>query len=206
MLKFIARQYRRPEGLLGEIISGRMERKNEKTYNWVIPFIDTADNDKLLEVGFGTGLGINVLAEKNKNTKIYGIDLSKVMILKAKKRNQYYINDKRVFLSCGDLLDYNMENDFNRILSINVLYFWNELNIYFNKIYNLLKEKGIFYLYMSSPERLDKIVFTRNEIFNKYTKDDVIKGLEKAKFKKIRYETNETNTGNSYLIISEKSS
>ncbi len=204
MSKMIAKQYRKPSGLLGKIISGKMEKRNEKTYRWVMPLIKTIDGDKILEIGYGAGTGINSLACRDQNITIYGIDFSRVMYKKAVRKNKIHSDKNQIFLSHGDLLTYTIEKNFSKIFGINVLYFWNDLGRYFTKIFNLLKENGALYLYMSSPERLDKISLTRNEIFNKYTLDDVIIVLSASNFKNIRYETNETDMGKAFLIFAER--
>ncbi len=208
MSKLIAKQYRKPSGLLGKIISGRMERKNAKLYQWIMPRVKTVDGDHVLEIGYGAGTGINILAGRDQNITVSGIDFSKVMYKKALRKNKDHIGAGTVFLSHDDLLTYNSDNSqkcFSKIIGINVLYFWNDLGTYFSKIYGLLKDGGLLYLYMASPSTLDNLSNVDDEIFNKYTLDEVVGKLSASNFKDIHYEIHEReNIERAYLIMAAR--
>jgi cyclopropane fatty-acyl-phospholipid synthase-like methyltransferase len=204
LLKFIAGQFKKPEGLAGRLVAKIMEKGNQKTYDWMISLLDIKKNDRIFEIGFGTGFVLNSLAGANNDITLYGIDFSKVMFKKAYKRNKKYIDQKKVFIKYGDLLDYNDSKNFNKIFGINVIYFWKDLESYFTKIYDLLKEKGALLLYMADKEELIKLKFTATDVFNKYTPEHITGILNKCGFKKTGFTIGKTNMEKAYCIIGEK--
>jgi SAM-dependent methyltransferase len=162
--------------------------------------MDIRDNDSLLEVGFGPGYAINLIAHKYKHTKISGIDFSELMSEKASQKNCVFIQTGRVDLICGDLIDYKGKDLFSKIYGINVVYFWNDLDKYLAKIFKLLKKKGEVFLYMADPSQLDKMP----EVFNKYTRDQMLVELKKAGFKHVRFEKEKSSSDKAYCFIAQK--
>jgi trans-aconitate methyltransferase len=204
MLKFIANQFRKPEGFFGRIIARLMESGNRRTNNWIISLMNIRDKDTLFEVGFGPGYAISRIAHKYRHVRISGIDYSGLMYEKASLRNYVFIQTGRVNLSCGDLMDFKGKETFSKIYGINVVYFWNDLDKYLAKLLKLLKKKGELFLYMSDPSQLDKIPFARNEVFNKYTRDQLLVELKKAGFRNITFEKEKTKVGKAYCFIAVK--
>jgi SAM-dependent methyltransferase len=204
MLERKAEQYRKPHGLYGYYTSWVMERRNTATYKWALPLIKRQDNDKILEVGYGTGTGLNQIAKENKTVKLFGVDFSKVMFNSASRKNRGFINSGQMRLTCEDVLRYNSEKDFNVIYGLNVIYFWDDLQGYLSRIRDLLKQDGKLYLYMSSSERLDKLDFTRNDIFIKRPLKQVMDALTQTGFRNTGYMVNKTAIGDSYLISAQK--
>ena len=89
--------------------------------------------------------------------KISGIDFSELMYHKASKRNKKFIDKGTVHLQYGDVLTLEPGNDkFDKIFCVNVIYFWNDLNLAFNRIYNMLGEKGEFLIYMDHMDSIEK--------------------------------------------------
>jgi hypothetical protein len=54
----LLRAFGRPQGVMGKLGGFIMARTNHKCAVWVIGLLDIKPNDKVLEVGFGPGLGI----------------------------------------------------------------------------------------------------------------------------------------------------
>lgn len=64
MLKdFIALQFKKPTGLFGIFSSNIMIKGNMSKYEKLIKNLCVKPNDKLLEIGYGPGIGINMIAE-----------------------------------------------------------------------------------------------------------------------------------------------
>jgi hypothetical protein len=54
----LMRMFGRPQGLLGKLGGIIMARMNSECATWVIDLLHIQPNDKVLEVGFGPGVGI----------------------------------------------------------------------------------------------------------------------------------------------------
>jgi hypothetical protein len=58
----LIRTFGRPKGILGKLGGAIMARTNQKCAAWVIALLDIQPKDTVLEVGFGSGIGIQLLA------------------------------------------------------------------------------------------------------------------------------------------------
>jgi arsenite methyltransferase len=201
--KQLAEQFKRPRGLHGYSVSKQMEKRNVATYAWVLPQIKVRDNDKVLEIGYGTGVLLNELARGNKTLKLFGSDFSRVMYNAAGRKNKAFLEQGRISLAHGDVLDYK-EGGFNVIYALNVTYFWDDLPKHLAKVRELLGEGGRLYFYMSSPEHLDKIEFTHNEVFNKYSLAEVLTALKQTGYHNVGHTVRQTELGEGYLVAAEK--
>lgn len=187
MLNFIGNQFKKPSGFWGRVISFLMKKGNSKAYELIVDDLEIKSGDKLLEIGYGHGIGITQICT-NYDCNVDGIDFSELMYNEAKKRNAKHIKEGRVRLSFGDYLDFNAEAClYDKIFCLNVIYFWEELNPPFSKIRNELKDGGYFCFFMAHRDDLNRLKFTKDDIFNKYTIDEVIASLKKVGFSDISY-------------------
>jgi ubiquinone/menaquinone biosynthesis C-methylase UbiE len=188
ILNKIGMQFKKPTGFAGKIISNIMIKGNKHEYITLINDFNIQPNDKLLEIGYGPGIGIELISKKFQSCNIYGIDFSELMFNRASDRNKQFIEKNRVHLQFGDFLDTEInESNFNKIFCLNVVYFWDDLQKPFKKINSLLKDVGIFYFFMAKKEQLSKIKFAKDEIFNKYSIEQVTDDLKSAGFNEVDY-------------------
>jgi cyclopropane fatty-acyl-phospholipid synthase-like methyltransferase len=186
ILEKIGIQFKRPSGFLGKIVSGLMVKGNRSAYDILLSDLNIQPNNKILEIGYGPGIGINLLLQRFDSINITGIDFSELMFKKATKRNQQYIDKNKVDLLFGDFLEIAInQKEYDRIFCINVVYFWNNLQNPFEKICSLLKDGGEFHFYMARGEDLRKMKFTKDSIFNKYSLEQVKEVLQLVGFKKV---------------------
>lgn len=187
MGNFIANQFRKPSGLGGRIVSFLMKRGNSFAYDKIIEELDIKQNDHILEIGYGHGIGIDRICNTF-DCRITGIDFSELMHKEATKRNRKHLEKKKVSLNFGDYLTFTCnENAFDKIYFTNVIYFWNKIETPFRKIRNELKSDGVFCFFMAQSENLRKMKFTTDDVFNKYEIEYVVKELENAGFRDIKY-------------------
>ncbi|MDD4031706.1 MAG: class I SAM-dependent methyltransferase [Bacteroidales bacterium] len=190
MLTYIAKQFRKPTGFCGKIISKMMTKGNVPAYDIVIPELHIKPKDRILEIGYGLGIGIDRISS-DYDCFVSGIDFSEIMFRGASKRNKDHIRNKKAELCYGDFLTFNMvECQYDIVFCLNVIYFWDSLDEPFSKIKALLKEGGTFCIYMLPREDLAKAKFTTDEVFNKYTIDQVSDQLKLSGFKDISYQLN----------------
>jgi SAM-dependent methyltransferase len=188
MLKTIGNQFKKPTGFLGKIISAAMKKGNSFAYDTLLDILEIKDQDSLFEIGYGHGIGIEKILSKN-NCSISGIDFSELMHKEATKRNKRHIELNNAKLYFGDFLTFNFgELRFDKIFCINVIYFWDNLEKPFLAIRNGLKDNGSFYFYMAHSDELNKLKFTKDDIFNKYSIENVVEKLNIAGFSKVDYQ------------------
>jgi len=185
--EFIASQFKRPAGLLGIWSSNKMIKNNQKNYDRMIMDLDLQLQDKLLEIGYGPGIGIRMIAERCSTCTIHGIDFSQLMYKRASKHNKQFIDAGRVSLQCGDFLNIPVTHDeYNKIFCLNVVYFWNELKTPFTKVFSLLSKNGAFNMYMTDETTLVKMK-APDSVFSKYSIEQVVEALKVAGFESVEH-------------------
>jgi len=86
--EFIARQGRRPSGLLGAWIGRIMAWETAEENEIGLRLLDLDRGDRLLEVGFGHGRTLGRAAALVGDGFVSGIDYSRAMVRLARRRNQ----------------------------------------------------------------------------------------------------------------------
>jgi SAM-dependent methyltransferase len=111
--------------------------------------------------------------KKGVPVKVYGIEISKDTLHKATAKNEQHINDKTLQLFLENINKTSFEDNlFDKIYTVNTIYFWDELEKSFSEIKRIMKPDGIFINVIHTKEYLDKIVYTIYG-FNKYTVDEI---------------------------------
>jgi ubiquinone/menaquinone biosynthesis C-methylase UbiE len=200
-IKYIGGNFGNPNGFAGKISTKIMNIINKRQYKAILDNINLEQNDILLDIGFGNGYFINKLFKNNIPINIYGIEISNDMIKNVSKKYNKYIKNGLLKLSLENIVSTSFENEtFNKIYTINTIYFWNELEKCFSEIKRILKPKGIFLNAIYTKEYLDNIIYTKYG-FNKYSIKDIIKITEEngMKINKIV----EIKNNKIYCIISE---
>jgi len=186
MLKALGEQLRRPSGLFGRLVSVMMDMRNREFYENMLTELQIKRGDRIYEIGYGPGLGINLIANSNTECTISGIDFSELMYVKAVSRNKQFVDSGVVNLKYGDFLTAKFDHEqYDKIFCINVIYFWSDLVTVFEKIYSMLSDGGLFCIFMTPQKEMDKLKFADD--FYKYSIESVESELKKAGFKSIEF-------------------
>jgi ubiquinone/menaquinone biosynthesis C-methylase UbiE len=167
----------------------------------VLDNINIEPNDVLLDIGFGNGYLIHKLLKNGIPIKICGIDISNDMVNNVSKKYKQFIDDGYLNLYLENIANTSFEKEtYNKIYTVNTMYFWNELEKCFSEIKRILKPNGIFLNAVYTREFLDKIIYTKYG-FNKYSIDDVIKITENNGMTIVKLV--EIKKNNTYCVISK---
>jgi SAM-dependent methyltransferase len=159
-------------------------------------------NNCILDIGFGNGYLIRKLIVEGIPIKIYGIEISKDMLCKVELENIKSIQNKTLYLCLENINKTSFGNSlFDKIYTVNTIYFWNNLDKCFFEIKRILKPDGLFLNVLYTKKYLDKIIYTKHG-FNKYTLDDVRNITENNGMDIIKII--EIQKDKSYCIISKK--
>jgi ubiquinone/menaquinone biosynthesis C-methylase UbiE len=121
----LMRMFGRPKGLLGRLGGFIMASTNRKCAAEVIDLLDIQPHDSVLEVGFGPGVGIQLLTRSASAGYVAGIDDSKEMVEQASARNADGIERGRVDLRHGPVERLPFpEHTFDKALAINSMQVW----------------------------------------------------------------------------------
>ena len=182
---FFSEQARKPDGLFGRMVMSIVfDRGNAFLNNFVNELISIKIDDRIIEIGFGTGKLIDKMAQQIDTGLIEGVDFSKVMVSIARKRNKKKITNGKIKILEGNFDEMPFEKEsFTKACSINTLYFWPEPAQTAKKIAKILKPDGKLILAFEDIEQLKQRKLNQ-EVFHLYSKDEVQKLLINAGFSK----------------------
>lgn len=171
---FFSKQARKPEGLFGRIVMRMVfDQGNAFLNNFVNDLMSVQTDDRILEIGSGTGKLIGKMAPKIDNGLIEGIDFSSAMISIARKRNKKSIAKGKVKIIEGNFDEIPYEKDrFTKACSVNTLYFWPSPARTIKKLAGILKPGGQFVLAFEDIEQLKRRKLNQ-DVFNLYSKKEV---------------------------------
>ncbi|SEJ92611.1 class I SAM-dependent methyltransferase [Paraburkholderia diazotrophica] len=121
----LLRAFGRPQGALGRIGGRIMANMNAPCAAWAIDLLDVRASDRVIEIGFGPGVGIQLLAQKATAGKIAGVDPSPEMLAQAAARNTQAIARGQVDLRQGSAERLPFDDDiFDKALAVNSMQVW----------------------------------------------------------------------------------
>lgn len=212
-LKELAKQLGNPEGKIGIEVANMMNTTNIGMTKHTITSLNLNTNDVVLELGHGNCGHLPFLMNQAENLKYFGLEISELMQQEAIKSNQNYIenNSAEFELYNGTEIPFDNES-FDKIFTVNTLYFWQNPNLLLNEIYRVLKANGIFSLTFADKSFMEKLPFT-NFGFNLYNLKDAEELLQKNDFKIIESisqieqvfsKTNEMVNRNFFTVLVKK--
>lgn len=177
--EFFSKQAQRPNGLFGKLIMSLIFSKGNAALNKITyELMSVQKDDKILEIGFGTGNLINIMAKHINKGMIEGLDFSDTMFSIAQKKNKKYIMNGKVKLFNANFDEIILEKDnYTKVCSVNTIYFWENPDKTINKIAEILKSKGKLVLAFEDKPRKKN-----SNIFKVYTKEGVHDLLIKCGF------------------------
>ena len=182
---FFSEQARMPDGLFGRMVMSIVfDRGNAFLNDFVNELMSVQIDDRIIEIGFGTGKLIYRMAQQIEKGIIEGVDFSKVMVSIARKKNKKNIRIGKVKILEGnfDEMPFRKEN-FTKACSINTLYFWSEPVHTAKKIAEILKPDGKLILAFEDIEQLRQRKLNQ-EVFHLYSTGEVQDLLINAGFSK----------------------
>ncbi len=119
--RWLARQLGQPTGLGGRYVARLLNRGNADTNAKAIAWLDVQPGDRVLDAGFGGGVGLAALLASPAAT-VTGVDHAETMVEAARAR---HAGDERLVVVAAslDALPF-ADGAFERILSVHTVYFW----------------------------------------------------------------------------------
>ncbi|MBN1533039.1 MAG: class I SAM-dependent methyltransferase [Spirochaetes bacterium] len=155
---YFSEQARKPEGLFGRLVmSSVFNIGNARLNRLVYEMMSIRANDRIIEIGFGTGRLIDRMARRLDGGSVVGIDFSKTMVSLAERRNRAHIRNGRVRLIQGDFIDVPLEKGYyDKACSVNTVYFWDRPDLAAKRVAELLKPRGRFVVGFEDAGQLKK--------------------------------------------------
>jgi len=127
LLRGLLGQFGRPSGALGRL-AGQLMARGDEDDRWIVELLDVQPDDRVLDVGFGPGVAVQLIAERATSGLVAGVDPSDVMVQQATHRNEAAAKAGRVDLRRGTVqyLPYP-DGFFTKACALHSVYFWQSL-------------------------------------------------------------------------------
>lgn len=181
-LKILAKNLANPEGDIGKEVAKMMNETNISMTKETIKALHLVDNDKVLELGHGNAGHLSYLLDFAENIQYTGLEISETMKSEAESINSKYLSQANFHLYDGNKIPFDSES-FNKVMTVNTIYFWENPVEFFNEIYRVLKKDGSFVLTFAKKDFMKNLPFTAN--FKLYNYEDVEELVAQTNFKRM---------------------
>jgi arsenite methyltransferase len=155
LLDLLVPQLARPHGPLSRLIAPLLDRGNRTINLHVVGALDLAPQQRVLELGFGGGVGLAMVLEHQPSVALVGVDPSPEMVARCQRR----FGDKvTVLQGSADGLPLP-DGSFERVFGVNVCYFWPDLPAALAELRRVLAMDGLLVLGIRPPETLRRFQF-----------------------------------------------
>ena len=181
-LKQLAAQLRQPTGQAG-IQAGEWMNKGNVHINFdTLEILNAAANDNILEIGMGNGFFVQNILQKNESIKYTGADFSDVMVTEAKRINEAWIKNGQAKFVLTNVTDLSFEDAFfNKIFTINTIYFWDDAIKVLAELKRVLLPKGKLIITLRPKRLMNNYPFTKYG-FTMFNKEEVTQLLTQNGF------------------------
>lgn len=157
----------------------------------------------VLEVGFGPGIGLKEAYKyiKDGKGKIYGIDISDVMVKEASGYLKQEIESGKVDVQLGDVMHLPYSNDvFDRVFHCNCYYFWTDMKGATDELYRVMGDNSRIITAMNEYF-VNKVVSLGFMRYGNIDRDRYMDSLKLSGFQNVELKTITSTTGVKLIVI-----
>ncbi len=202
--RLIARQLRFPKGIAGHVIARLMNKHNAPMNRFVLNHLQVQPEHRVLDIGFGGGATLPVLAAAVNPGKVWGLEISDTMLNKARRRYRVLVRDGRLELTKGVVEEMPYPDErFDRVCTVNTLYFWIDPGAAITEIFRVTRVGGLIALGFRPKETREKMSFTRHG-FTFYSREEVEALLKQGGFTGVSFDEDRDEYLGFICVIAER--
>lgn len=181
-LQQIAAQLRKPHGDDGIKTAEMMNKGNLHIHLDTLSLLDASAGDKLLEIGMGNGFYVKDVLSRHPSITYAGCDYSALMVEQALEMNAEWILQGRAKFIHADITSLPFPDQmFNKIFTINTVYFWENESAALSEIRRVLLPCGKFIISFRPKDHTEKYPFIKYG-FRQYSKEEITEMLSSNGF------------------------
>lgn len=183
----LAKQLSCPEGQNGIETGDMMNEGNIEMTLSSIKALNIKDGDAILELGHGNCGHLSKILNEANHINYTGLEISETMQQQALLKNSEFVSDNiaRFNIYNGENIPYE-NNTFDKVMTVNTIYFWTNPLHLFAEIYRVLKPDGLFILSFAQKEFMEKLPFTQYG-FNLFNNQKLSELIQQTNFKTVEF-------------------
>lgn len=181
-LQAIAANLRKPAGEMGKQVGEKMNEGNKYINESSIEALHPDAGDRILEVGMGNGYFVKDIVSKANDITYTGCDFSPMMIKESERINASLIRERKASFILTEANHLPFENNsFDKILTVNTMYFWDDPSTTLAEFSRVLKPKGLLVVGIRPKSTMQYLPFVKYG-FTMYTREDAVQLLSENGF------------------------
>jgi ubiquinone/menaquinone biosynthesis C-methylase UbiE len=137
----LSHQFARPRGLLGRVVGRTMARINAALTQRVIGSLELTGQEAVLEIGFGPGIGLELLSRALPEGRVCGADPSPLMLARARARLGRRAGQVELVEGTAVALPW-ADGTFDAVCAVNNVQLWEPLEASLAKVRAVLAPGG----------------------------------------------------------------
>lgn len=189
----LAKQLRQPNGVKGIEIAAMMNETNISMTLHAIDNLNIDNSDMVLEIGHGNCGHLPYLLKQKSDLTYFGLETSELMNSEAKRIHQEYNEKQQAFFKLYDGINMPFSNNyFDKIFTVNTIYFWEQPTFFIAELYRVLKPNGWLNITYAQEEFMQQLPFTQFG-FTLYNNEKIKQLINTTLFKVVKSKS-ETET------------
>jgi len=183
----MAAQMRKPSGWFGSVLLRRLlNRMNMAIVESTLSRIELESHHHVLEIGFGGGAALALVSKHLTTGVVTGVDFSPEMVREAERRFRHEIANGRLRVQLADIAALPFASaTFDRVFTINTIYFWPNTLQGLGEIRRVLKPGGLAVIALRSRENMERVSFTQHG-FRLFSPPEVLPIMQQAGFTSVK--------------------
>jgi ubiquinone/menaquinone biosynthesis C-methylase UbiE len=183
----MAAQMRKPSGWFGSVFLPRLlNRMNMALVESTLSRIELEPHHHVLEIGFGGGAALALVSKHLTTGVVTGVDFSSEMVREAERHFRLEIANGRLRVQLGDIAALPFASaTFDRVFTINTIYFWPNTLEGLEEIRRVLKPGGLAVIALRSRENMERVSFTQHG-FRLFSPPEVPPIMQQAGFTRVK--------------------
>jgi ubiquinone/menaquinone biosynthesis C-methylase UbiE len=156
---------------------------NRQPNRLAIEALRLSETDNVLELGVGSGWALRRVVSLSQCRQIFGIDQSAEMLALSSRQTRSAVRCGRVLLVRAkfEALPFS-DNCFDRLLAVNVVYFFSVHGEDFREARRVLRPGGRMVVYVSDRETLANFPFAREDTHRSFDQGELVAALRTGGF------------------------
>jgi arsenite methyltransferase len=197
----LARQLGHPSGLAGRVVARGLNRGNKRLITEVVQALTPSARATVADIGFGGGLGLELLLKAADDTVVHGIEVSSSMIRRAQTRFGDELSSGRLHLHLASVAQLPLgDASLDGAITVNTLYFVSDLDRAFDEVARVLRRSGRLVIGIGDPEAMSELAFAAHG-FRLRAVEEISDALSSAGLTVVDHRRNRDSRIQSHILI-----